>query len=183
MKKINYIFKNIDIKKFMKKLDKPKGDLLINLVDNIYRCTPKLKLKDDFDRTDDDVDFDDMLMELIKDSLFFSKFKEFDVFFYALSNEIEKTYEFEGEKIKAPTGFYECYCFYSKLDKKYRFIDIYTDRNTFSNDNYRISFFNKKPTNEKLFSIMQDKNSHQTTIPRLGKVFKKYHGKSLNKEL
>tara|TARA_X000001036_G_C20210132_1_gene615336 strand:+ start:44 stop:583 length:540 start_codon:yes stop_codon:yes gene_type:complete len=179
MKKIDYIFENIDLTKFLKKLDRSRPRLLVDLENDIYKSTSKFKRTD----TDESFDFQFLMLDLIKNSTFFSNFKEFKVFFYAMSNQLEKSFEFEGETTKEPTGYNICYCFYSKLDNKYRLLDISIHRNNSYIDSYQITSFKKKPTIKKILSSMKDKNSTQIPMPKIDKQFKKEHNKAFKQML
>tara|TARA_B100001093_G_C26285971_1_gene783219 strand:- start:62 stop:601 length:540 start_codon:yes stop_codon:yes gene_type:complete len=179
MKKIDYIFENIDLTKFLKKLDRSRPRLLVDLENDIYKSTSKFKRID----TDESFDFQFLMLDLIKNSTFFSNFKEFKVFFYAMSNQLEKPFEFEGEITMEPTGYNICYCFYSELDNKYRLLDISIHRNDPYIDSYQITSFKKKPTIKKILSSMKDKNSTQMLIPKIDKGFKKEHNKAFKQML
>ena len=133
MKEIDYITKNIDVKKFLG-LIKKEGDTF--LIDEIFASVknPNNKIKD-------------LLGQYVFYGLFFNRV-----------NKLSLTYDvcitIDGEVYPE----LRIICFYSDTDKKYRLLSFENTGGNFLEQEYKlVKIFNKKPTQQEIEDEFEDR--------------------------
>ena len=132
MKEIDYIFKNLDVKKFLK-LIKKVGDGF--LATETFKCVknPNKKVHDG-------------LEALVWNGIFFNKIKDLSLTYFA-------RIESGDEEVDAN---FNIICFYSKTDKKYRLMTFDMSKGSFK---YTLEeIFNNMPTKLEIENKFYDTN-------------------------
>ena len=127
MKEIDYITKNIDVKKFLK-LIKKKGDtfLIEEIFDSVKNPNNKIR---------------ELLQQYVFSGLFFNRVKKLSLTYYAWIDSGNERVDPEFSII----------CFYSDTDKKYRLLSFENTGGNFLEQEYRlVKIFNKKPTEQQI---------------------------------
>ena len=133
MKEIDYIFKNIDVKKFLK-LIKKKGEK--NLTNEIYKSVK-----------DPNKEIEDVLDVFVFGGVFFNKVKELSLTYYAW---------IESNNDRIDPNF-KIICFYSNTDKKYRLISLDAGFGTGFGHYELVKTFYKKPTKQQIEAQYEDR--------------------------
>ena len=133
MKEIDYITKNIDVKKFLK-LIKKKGDtfLIEEIFDSVKNPNNKIR---------------ELLQQYVFSGLFFNRVKK-------LSLTYDVYLSIGGEMYPE----LRIICFYSNIDKKYRLLSFENTGGNFLEQEYRlVKIFNKKPTEQQIEVEFEDR--------------------------
>ena len=136
MKEIEYILKNLNVKKFLSKISKEKNP--IGLCDNeILACTKGLNLKNYYNIVEaDNIALENLLQAYTFTGIFFQKIKDFKLIY------IGRIYD-ESELLLNLDGDNSIICFYSKSNKKYHLIELYWNYDDFNRYRYVCNFESK----------------------------------------
>jgi len=126
MKEIDYIFKNIDVEKFLKLIKKRGKGYLTN---EIYKCVkePNKKIHDLLDRS-------------VISGIFFNKVKNLSLIYHGW---------IDSDNDRLDPNF-KIICFHSKIDKKYRLITFEIGYGTGLQEYKLMKIFAKKPTQDQI---------------------------------
>ena len=126
MKEIDYIFKNIDVEKFLKLIKKRGKGYLTN---EIYKCVKEPNKK-----------IHDLLDHSVFSGIFFNKAKNLSLIYYGW---------IDSDNDRLDPNF-KIICFHSKIDKKYRLITFEIGYGTGLQEYKLMKIFAKKPTKDQI---------------------------------
>ena len=153
MKEIDYIFENIDVKKFLRLIDKTTNINEFGKPSQFGKGIDiTFEIFESVEKPNEEVTW--LLKRLVDDGIFFNRVKDFlliykgSIAFVHKNNPYKLLAHSDDNYLEEHEDMWLIICFYSNLDKKYRLLSFYMEGKD-HNDTYEVvKIYDEKPTLE-----------------------------------